>query len=343
MRKRSILWTVAILLLAGILAGAVVLALCVGTADIPVSEVFSLLMDEGDSVEHTILRDVRLPRILLGIAVGGALSLAGVMLQGMFRNPLVEPYTLGISGGAAVGVCLMIVLGLSNRYGAWSLPVSGFAGATLTIFVVYFLGTRRHVINIRDLLLIGVMISLICSSLVMLALAVSRAEDLPGIIYWVMGSLDQSNILLVRLAITVSLLALVVSYFFCLDLNALALGEEEALHLGVDVENTKRLLFVLASIVTGVSVSVAGVIGFVGLVVPHFMRLFLGKDHRILLLASWLCGAAFLVLCDTAARTVISPTELPVGVITGIVGGSVFVYALSSGLRSRGGGNAFDK
>jgi iron complex transport system permease protein len=253
------------------------------------------------------------------------------MLQGMFRNPLVEPYTLGISGGAALGVCVTIVLGFGNRFGAWSLPLSGFAGAVLTIFVVYFLGTRRHVVNIRDLLLVGVMISFICSSLVMLAMAMSRAEDLHGIIYWVMGSLEQANISLVRLAIAVSLVSLAGSYVFCLDLNALALGEEEALHLGVNVENTKRLLFVLASITTGVSVSVAGVIGFVGLVVPHFMRLLFGNDHRILLLASWLCGAAFLVLCDTAARTVISPTELPVGVITGIVGGSVFVYALSRG------------
>ena len=140
--------------------------------------------------------------------------------------------------------------------------------------------------------------------------------------------MEQPDPLLVKIALVVSVVALVVSYFFCLELNALALGEEEASHLGISVENTKCLLFILASVVTGLSVSVAGIIGFVGLVVPHFMRLLLGGDHRILLLSSWLCGGIFLVFCDTLARTVISPTELPVGVVTGLLGGIIFVYVL---------------
>jgi len=163
----------------------------------------------------------------------------------------------------------------------------------------------------------------------MLIMAISRVEDLHGIIFWIMGSLEEPNPMLIRLAILVSVLSLGISYLFCLDLNAMSLGEEEALHLGVNVENTKRLLFILASVTTGLSVSVAGVIGFVGLVVPHFMRLFLGGDHRILLVASFLCGGIFLIFCDTLARIIIAPMELPVGVITGILGGSLFVYALS--------------
>ena len=327
----------AVVALGVILIGTSVFSLCVGSAGIPITKIFSVIAEGKDTIEHTILFDIRLPRILLGLAVGGSLSLAGVILQGMFRNPLVEPYTLGISGGAALGVCLNMVLRIGGKFGIWSLPLFGFLGATAAVLTVYFLSTKKYMLNIRDLLLMGVMISFICSSLVMLIMAVSRVEDLHGIIFWIMGSLEEPNRLLMRLALIVSVLSLGISYLFCLDLNALTLGEEEALHLGVSVENTKRLLFVLASVTTGLSVSVAGVIGFVGLVVPHFMRLFLGSDHRILLIASFLGGGAFLIFCDTLARTIISPMELPVGVITGILGGSIFVYALSKRSALSGG------
>jgi iron complex transport system permease protein len=306
-----------------------IFSLCVGSSGVPIAKIPTILLHGRDSIEYTILMDVRLPRILLGLAVGGSLSLAGVLLQGMFRNPLVEPYTLGISGGAAVGVCLAIAWKLGASLGVLALPVSGFLGAAAAIVAVYFLGTRKYVLNVRDLLLTGVMISFVSSSVVMFVLAVARAEDLHGIIFWIMGSLDQSNPLLIKIAAAVSILSLVIAYLFCLDLNALNLGEEQAMHLGVSVENTKRILFLLASVTTGISVSVAGVIGFVGLVIPHLARLLLGSDHRIILAASWIGGGAFLVLCDTLARTVISPLELPVGVITGILGGSIFVYALS--------------
>jgi len=295
-------------------------------------------MEGQDSIEHTIFFRIRLPRVLLGVAVGSALSLAGVMLQGVFRNPLVEPYTLGISGGAALGVCLNVLLRLSHRVGSWTLPLAGFLGALASIVLVSLLMVRKHFTRVRDLLLVGVMISFVCSSLVMFIMAISRADDLHGIVFWLMGSLEEPNSFLIGLAAAVSLLSLAVSWMFSLNLNAMALGEEEAMHLGVRVESTKRVLFVLASLATGLSVSVAGVIGFVGLVVPHFMRLFVGGDHRILLPASWLCGAAFLVLCDTIARTVVSPVELPVGVITGILGGTLFVYALSAGRTTVWGG-----
>ena len=328
MKNRLAHWTTAILILGGLLAGVGIISLCLGSANIPLAKLFPAFMREGNTIERTILWEIRLPRIFLGIAVGGALSLAGVILQGMFRNPLVEPYTIGISGGAALGVCLAILLRLGKSFGVWSLPVAGSLGAAATIFAVYFLSSGKRGLNIRNLLLIGIMVSFICSSLITLIMAISKVEDLHGIIFWAMGSLEQPNPLLVKIALVVSVVALVVSYFFCLELNALALGEEEALHLGVSVENVKRLLFILASVLTGLSVSVAGIIGFVGLVVPHFMRLFLGGDHRIILLSSWLCGGIFLVFCDTLARTVISPTELPVGVVTGLLGGIIFVYVL---------------
>ena len=329
MHKKLVRGTGIIVLLICALLAAVAVSLCTGSSHIPVSRVLPALFSAEDTVEHAIVASVRLPRVLLGIAVGGALALAGVILQGIFRNPLVEPYTLGISGGAALGVCLCILLQIPALLGGWSLPACGFMGAASTLILLYVISTRKRVMNIRDLLLIGVMISFVSSSLVMLIMAISGLEDLHGIIFWIMGSLEQQNSLLVKIACTVSVLSLVIAFMFCMDLNALSLGEDEATHLGLNVDRTKKILFLLASITTGLSVSVAGVIGFVGLVIPHFMRMITGNDHRILLIASWLCGAVFLVLCDTLARTVISPMELPVGVITGILGGSIFVYGLS--------------
>jgi iron complex transport system permease protein len=328
LKNRSRHWTAALLILSGLLASVSIVSLCLGSADISPARLFSVLMRGGDTIERTILCDVRLPRILLGIAVGGALSLAGVILQGLFRNPLVEPYTLGISGGAALGVCIAMLLRLGKIFGVWSLPAAGSIGAAGAIFAVYFLSIGKGGLNIRNLLLIGIMLSFICSSLITLIMAVARVEDLHGIIFWAMGSLEQPHPLLIRIALIVSVAALGVSYFFCRELNALLLGEEEALHLGINIETAKRLLFVLASVMTGLSVAVAGIIGFVGLVVPHFMRLFVGGDHRILFPAAWLCGGVFLVSCDTLARTIISPTELPVGVVTGLLGGIIFVYVL---------------
>ena len=318
-----------ILILTGILLGISLLSLCIGSTHIPLKKIVSLIQQGRGTNEYSILFDIRLPRILLGFAIGGALSLAGVLLQGMFRNPLVEPYTLGISGGAALGVCLNIVLRLSQRFGPLTLPLFGFLGAGSVILLVYFLSVRRGMLKIQGVLLTGVMLSFISSALVMLIMAVSRAEDLHGIIFWIMGSLEEPNWFLIKAALMVSVLSLGVSYLFCFDLNALSLGEEEALHLGINIERSKRLLFIVASLLTGCSVSVAGIIGFVGLVVPHFVRMFVGGDHRILLVASFLLGAIFLIFCDTLARTIIAPLELPVGVITGILGGSLFVYALT--------------
>ena len=328
MREKLNRWIILILILSGGLLGVSVISLLVGSSAIPFKRIISLVFEGKGTTEYSILFDIRLPRIILGFAIGGALSLSGVILQGMFRNPLVEPYTLGISGGAAMGVCLNIVLRL-YRFGILTLPLCGFLGAILIIVLVYSLSLRKGILKIQGLLLTGVMISFISSSLIMLTMAVSRAEDLHGIVFWIMGSLEEPNWLLIKMAVIVSVLGLFISYFFSSHLNAFSLGEEEAQALGVNTERTKRLLFIITSLLTGFSVSVAGIIGFVGLVVPHFVRMFTGGDHRILLGASFLTGGVFLILCDTLARTIISPLELPVGVITGILGGSLFVYALS--------------
>ncbi|MCK5534870.1 iron ABC transporter permease [bacterium] len=326
--KKIWLWIGWIFVLCAGLVSISIFSLCVGSTGISLRKIIALIFEGRGTTEYSILFDIRLPRIMLGFAVGGALSLAGVLLQGMFRNPLVEPYTLGISGGAALGVCLNIVFRL-NRITVYFLPLFGFLGAAGMILLVYGLSIKDGRLRIQSLLLTGVMVSFIASSLIMLIMAVSHTENLHGIIFWIMGSLETPNFLLVKLSLIISIFGLIGSYFFCLVLNAFALGEEEALHLGINVEKNKRLLFVLASVLTGFSVAVAGVIGFVGLLVPHFMRMFVGGDHRILLISSFLSGAGFLIFCDTIARTVISPLELPVGVITGILGGILFVYALN--------------
>jgi iron complex transport system permease protein len=328
MRKKLVHWFFWILVLCGLLIGTVILSLCIGSVSISLKEILGVILKGKGTPEYSILFDIRLPRILLGFAIGGSLSLAGVILQGMFRNPLVEPYTLGISGGAALGVALNTVLGL-YKFNILTLPFFGFLGAIFIIILVYSLSMRKGILKIQELLLCGVMISFIASSLIMLIMSVSHTEDLHGIIFWIMGFLEQPNWFLIKLALWMSILGLAFSYLFCLDLNALSLGEEEALHLGIDIEKTKHLLFLIASLLTGFSVSISGVIGFVGLIIPHLMRMFVGSDHRILLVSSFLSGATFLIFCDTLARTVISPLELPVGVITGILGGSIFIYILT--------------
>ena len=315
-----------------------VVSLVSGSAGIPVSKIIPILLKGRGSAEYSILIDIRLPRIILGFAIGGALSLAGVILQSMFRNPLVEPYTLGISGGAALGASLCIILRLSRFLPTMSLPLSGFLGAFLVVMPLYFFNARKKMLHIEGLLLTGVMISFISSSMVILILAISRAEDLQSIIFWIMGSLEQPSWLLIMTALGASLVCLCLSYLFGLHMNAFSLGEEEAIHLGIDTERTKKQLFLLASLLTGISVSVSGLIGFVGLIVPHFVRILAGYDHRRLLVISFITGAGFLIICDTIARTIIAPIQLPVGVITGILGGSIFIYVLSRKLFSQGTG-----
>lgn len=329
MRKKIKNWTICLIILVFTAILAAVISLFVGSANIGIKRIASVFSGAGSPVERSIIFDIRLPRILLAFAVGGALSIAGVILQGIFRNPLVEPYTLGISGGASLGVCLGIVLGLQSFLGILSLPACGFLGAISVIFLVYFLGRRSGLLKKEWFLLVGVMISFISFSLVTLIMAISRIEDLHRIVFWMMGSLEEPNLSFIGLIAAVSFLGLFVSYLFCRGLNAMALGEEEAVHLGVNTEKVKKILFVLASIITGCCVSITGIIGFVGLAVPHFVRMFVGRDHRIVLIASFLSGGVFLILCDTLARTIVSPIELPVGVITGTLGGGLFVYVLT--------------
>ncbi|WP_167618466.1 FecCD family ABC transporter permease [Maribellus sediminis] len=330
MRIRNIKWLLFLLALLLLLLVSVAVALLSGEIDLKLVDLPTILARKS-GVEYAVLTKIRLPRILLAVAVGGGLSLSGAILQGIYRNPLVEPYTLGISGGAALGVSIAIVFGL-NAFSFLVLPLFGFAGAIVTLFLVYFLSIKRDGLNINSMLLIGVMISFVSSSAMMFLMSTTTTDNVQNIVFWVMGSLDEPNEMLIKIALFSSLFGLILTYFFAQPLNALRLGQAKAKHLGINTALTVRILFFLASLLTGIAVSIAGVIGFVGLVIPHLIRLIIGNDYRVLLGGSFLGGAIFLVLSDTIARTIIAPNELPIGVITGLIGGVVFIVILS---RSR--------
>ena len=328
-------WLLVVLALAILLLASVLISLTSGELRIGLMKALKLVFGSGDknSIEYMLVSQVRMPRIILGLSVGGALSLSGIILQGIYRNPLVEPFTLGISGGASLGVAFTIVLGLHLKYGEFALPLSGFLGAFIIIFLVYTLSSRKGSVDVQNMLLTGVMVSFVASSAMMVLMALSNTENLHGIVFWIMGSLDEPNTSLIWLTLIVAVAGMFASYLFVRPLNALRLGEEKALHLGINTNVAVKVLFLISSLLAGVCVSVAGVIGFVGLIIPHVLRLFLGSDYRILLISSFLLGGSFLVLSDVMARTIISPNELPIGVITGIIGGSIFIVLMNSKKR----------
>ncbi len=308
---------------------AILISLYAGEIKPSWQDLVDLVAGKEGGIELAIIKQIRLPRIFLAFAIGAALSLAGTILQGVYRNPLVEPYTLGISGGAALGVALATVFNLQQVLGRIMLPFSGFVGAFVSLMIVYNISISKGKIKIQTMLLIGVMFSYVASSVMMLLLSVVTAEEMQTIVFWTMGSLDEPDTVLIKMAAILALAGLATSYIFVKPMNAMRLGHEKARHLGVNTETSIRILFITASVLTGMAVSIAGVIGFVGLIIPHVMRMLIGSDNRILLLSSFIGGGGFLVVCDTIARTVILPNELPTGVITGIIGGIIFVVVIT--------------
>jgi iron complex transport system permease protein len=270
--------------------------------------------------------DIRLPRILLGIVVGAALSVAGASFQALLRNPLADPYVLGVSSGAAFGVILALLLAPMLPL---LTPLAAFLGATATITGVYFLGRRQGQLDSGTLLLAGIICASFLSAIIMFLMTTLASRDVRGIAFWLMGDLSTPlpTGLLWILAVGF-LLAFGAIFTTASDLNLLLAGEREAMHLGVDVTRVKLVVYVSASVLTGLAVSVSGAIGYVGLLVPHVMRMLFGSDYRILLPASALGGAIAIVLADTLARTVVAPTELPVGAMTAMAGAPVFIYLL---------------
>ena len=303
-------------------------SLMIGSTPISLREAMRALFVPSDpSMEtiRTILLSIRLPRVLLALIVGSGLSVAGATLQALLRNPLAEPYILGISSGGTVGALIAMMAGIGMAH--LMTPLLSFVGSGLVMLLVFMLGHRRGVLDTNALLLSGVMVGAFFSAMVLLFTALVN-QDLRTTYLWLIGNLSSADIqsfwIVGPLIVLASIALSTQARFF----NLISTGDETALHLGVEVDKVKRYSYLLASFITGLAVSVSGVVGFVGLVVPHACRLMFGPDHRLLLPASFLAGATYLVACDLLSRVVMAPSEVPVGVVTAVVGAPIFVYLL---------------
>lgn len=324
-------WTLALALLVLLLL-SVVGGVRFGAVPLGSAEVLSALGGGGDETTRDIVLGLRLPRALLGVLVGGGLAMAGATFQALLRNPLAEPYILGISGGASVGAVLVLATGWVAT-GSWVLPLAAFAGAILAIVLVFGVATATgRAMDVRVLLLAGVVVAAFFTACITLILSVSSARTVQSAVLWIMGSLAAADWGNVALTAAYTLPAALLLLGFARPLNLMAIGEETAAYLGTDVERVKRSALVVAALLTATGVAVAGVIGFVGLVVPHAVRLIVGPDHRALLPLSFLAGGVFLTLADLVARLALAPTEIPIGVITAFVGVPFFLMLLRRSL-----------
>ena len=326
--------------LAVILFAVVVLALKLGAVQVSLyglgRDLLGLLLRRTNALSTDygmIVLDIRLPRILLAIVVGASLSVAGTSFQALLRNPLADPYVLGVSSGAAVGAIVALVVeghvNLTPEMAGVITPMGAFIGAALTIVAVYLLGRRDGEIDGNTLLLGGIISTSFLSAVIMFLMTTLPSNNLRGTAFWLMGDLSTPQPRSLLYLLTFGFLAAAGAiYTTSSDLNLLLAGEKEAMHLGVDVPRVRIVVYVAASLLTGLAVAASGVIGYVGLLVPHVMRFIFGSDHRMLLPASALGGAIALVIADTLARTVASPTDLPVGAMTAMAGAPLFIYLL---------------
>lgn len=331
-------WATTLGMLSLIVLAVSVMCLHFGAQPIAYGEILRVLSDtisgkkidgQASDIARTILLQVRLPRIVLGFLVGCSLASVGVALQALLRNPLADPYVLGVSSGAALGAAVGVLVGVGTTFLAeTALPACGFTGGLLALVIIYRMAASYERLPIHSLLLTGVILNAIFSALIMFITSILEPNRSYGMMAWLMGTLTAPTYgglfsLVIYLSIGLFLL-----FSQTQIMNVLALGEEAARSLGVDTEQAKRKIFVLTALVTGAVVSVSGMIGFIGMVVPHAVRLVIGADHRLLLPASALVGGTFLMSADTVARTLLSPTEIPVGIITALTGGPFFVYLL---------------
>ncbi|WP_435390785.1 FecCD family ABC transporter permease [Jeotgalibacillus haloalkalitolerans] len=350
MQKRSILmfsrnkvwagYTVSILLL----LTAFTLGVTVGSVRVPVMEMLSIFAgafsnrEALDPMFNSIVLDIRFPRVILAALVGASLAIAGASFQGLLKNPLADPYTLGVSSGASVGAVATIFLGLSiPGLGSFTLPVISILAALLTLVIV--LGFARMVeksMKMETIILTGIIFSSFLGSILSLMIALT-GDELRQIINWLLGSVSMRGWEYIRLIAPFFVIGALLLIWNARELNAMAFGEERAQHLGVNVQRRKFVVLASGSLLTGAAVAVSGTIGFVGLVVPHMVRMLTGSDHRHVLPLSILNGASLLILCDLVARTIVAPTELPIGVITALIGAPVFGLILIQKRKERRG------
>jgi iron complex transport system permease protein len=340
--RRSSRWKLILLMLIVALIVTLIVCLNVGYAPIPFTQILEILgkhipflnssIDPSSisAVNEAILIQIRFPRVLAGALVGAGLAAAGVIYQGIFRNPMADSYLLGASAGASLGYTLAILYGSTAALtlaGLGVVQVIAFLFAVVTVFVVYFMSRVDHKVPTTTLLLSGIVVNIFLLALQTL-FELRSGKVLHGIVAWIAGGF--SNIVWIQLwsVFPFVLVGTIAAYFFTRDLNMLAMGDDTAQHLGVNTERVRQILLAIASLITAAVVSISGVIGFVGLIIPHMTRLIIGPDHRILLPASTIVGAIFLVVCDSVARIATGASELPVGVITAVAGTPFFIYLL---------------
>jgi len=324
MSKKAVL-----IILSFILILSIILPLGIGSVNISYHSIGRILLspflkENLSSIHKTIILEVRLPRIILGFLVGASLSVGGCIMQGIFRNPMASPFVTGIASGGAFGAALTILIGLGNF---WIEPLSFFF-ASSSALLVYYLAKTKTGVSTEILLLSGIALSLLYTSLVSLMQYIANERELREIVLWLMGRLYEANWNKVLLSFPLILSGTTSLYFFYRELNIMLLGDRSALDLGVEVEKLRKIILLLVSLITSAAVSVSGIIGFVGLIIPHVMRLIIGPDHKYLLPASILGGGIFLIWADTLSRVILSPVELPVGIITGILGVPFFLFLL---------------
>ena len=310
-----------IILLGAILILVIIFGVLKGSVNLSFSELF---MQENRQILH-----LRLVRVILAIIAGSGLSVCGIVLQAILRNPLAEPYLLGTSSGAGLAAVIALTLGLAVAY----IPFAAFIGAILSTLLVYYISRERGKIGVQSLILSGIIVSIAFSAIILFLLSTSERETLHGISWWLWGNLEVFDFKLLLTVGIVVVLGIFTVYMFSQDLNAISIGEEEAVHLGINVELMKKILLFLVSLITAAIISVCGVIGFVGLIIPHMSRLIIGPNHKLLIPVSCILSSAFMVLCDSLARTLFAPSEIPIGVITAMVGAPVFIILLKRSER----------
>lgn len=320
-----------------LLAVSIVLSLSIGSSTISFADVWGILWhqlpwteDAGSqwsAGEIAIVMQVRLSRVLLGVLVGACLGLAGAGFQGVLRNPLADPYTLGVSSGSSVGAAFLILFGYQALLGEWTIPLVAFATGTLTLLGVFFLARSRGVMQIETLILSGVIIQSFLGAFV--SFMVSMSDDVINqILFWLMGSLAMKSWADIYVVLPCLVIGLPLLIAYGQALNLFVLGERHAAHLGIRVERTKLIVLIGSTLLTAAAVSVSGVIGFVGLVVPHLIRLMVGPDYRLLIPLSAMGGGIFVLWSDTIARIALAPKEIPLGVVTALLGAPFFAYLL---------------
>jgi iron complex transport system permease protein len=313
-----------------LLLGVILASLSFGAAKIGFARVLQVIhavyLDNPAGPEGLIILSVRLPRILLAGLVGAALAVAGCSFQALLRNPLADPYILGVSSGSALGAVFAILFGLNAT--SFGMPLASFCGAIITVMLVFHVGKVGRGLHTNTLLLAGVIISAFFSAIIMFLISAAQKEDLSKIVFWLMGDFSDSNYHFILSTLPYIAGGMVALYSCARGLNLIVMGEETAIQLGIDVERLKKMAYIFASLITAAAVSVCGLIGFVGLIIPHSVRMLFGPDHRLLIPASALMGACFLIASDTIARTIAAPTELPVGAVTATFGAPFFIYLL---------------